>query len=135
MSSKRFITILYVMQQSCGAENISFSSGSGSGAANTNCGSSSRPGSADSFIRYIKDYLFRLKHWYWYSLHGLMHFLPFVAIFFLLQMARKDSIVLSQLYLEPVLGIHDMLVWIWVRGSMSLTNGSGSRSFCFRHYR
>ncbi len=34
---------------------------------------------------------------------------------------------------QPVLRIHDILVWIriWIRGSMPLTNGSGSGSFYF----
>jgi hypothetical protein len=38
---------------------------------------------------------------------------------------------------QPVLRIHDILVWIriWIRGSLPLTNGSGcgSRSFYFHH--
>ncbi len=38
---------------------------------------------------------------------------------------------------EPVLRIHDILGWIriliWIRGSMPLTNGSGSGSCYFRH--
>jgi hypothetical protein len=29
-------------------------------------------------------------------------------------------------YCKPVLGIHDILGWIRIRGSMPLTNGSGS---------
>jgi len=29
-----------------------------------------------------------------------------------------------------VFRIHDILVWIWIRGSMPLTNGSGSCYFC-----
>jgi hypothetical protein len=34
-------------------------------------------------------------------------------------------------FLLSVLRIHDILVWIWIRGSMPLSNGSGS---CyFRH--
>jgi hypothetical protein len=32
---------------------------------------------------------------------------------------------------KAVLRIHDTLVWIWIRGSMPLTNGSGS--FYFHH--
>ncbi len=35
---------------------------------------------------------------------------------------------------KPVLRIHDILVWIRIRGSMPLTNGSGSRSFYFHHW-
>jgi hypothetical protein len=37
--------------------------------------------------------------------------------------------------LTKVLRIHDILVWIWIRGSMPLTNGSGwgSGSFYFHH--
>ncbi len=34
---------------------------------------------------------------------------------------------------KPVLRIHDILVWIQIRGSMPLTNGSGSGSFYFHH--
>jgi hypothetical protein len=33
-----------------------------------------------------------------------------------------------QYCLEPVLRIHDILVWIRIRGSMPLTNGSGCGS-------
>jgi hypothetical protein len=32
--------------------------------------------------------------------------------------------------LEAVFRIHDILVWIRIRGSMTLTNGSGSCYFC-----
>ena len=39
--------------------------------------------------------------------------------------------ILYILYSNPVLRIHDILVWIRIRGSMPLTNGSGS--FYFRH--
>jgi len=35
-------------------------------------------------------------------------------------------------YCKPVLGIHDILGWIRIRGSMPLTNGSGSGSCYFR---
>jgi len=34
---------------------------------------------------------------------------------------------------NAVLRIHDILGWIRIRGSMPLTNGSGSGSFYFRH--
>jgi hypothetical protein len=35
---------------------------------------------------------------------------------------------------QPVLRIHDILAWIRIRGSMPVTNGSGSGScFFFRH--
>ncbi len=41
-------------------------------------------------------------------------------------------------YNQPVFLIHDILVWIRIRGSMPLTNGSGSgfgsESCCFRHW-
>ncbi len=39
-------------------------------------------------------------------------------------------------YLQTVLRIHDILVWIRIRGSMPLTNGSGcgSGSFYFHHW-
>jgi hypothetical protein len=33
-------------------------------------------------------------------------------------------------YLEAVLRIHDILMWIRIRGSMPLTNGSGTGYFC-----
>ncbi len=39
---------------------------------------------------------------------------------------------LSLNYAEPALRIHDILVWIRIRGSMPLTNGSGS--FYFHHW-
>jgi hypothetical protein len=35
---------------------------------------------------------------------------------------------------KPVLRIHNILVWIWVRGSMPPTNGSGFGSCYFRHW-
>ncbi len=37
---------------------------------------------------------------------------------------------LSWVYFLPVLRIHDILVWVRIRGSMLLTNGSGS---CYFH--
>ncbi len=43
--------------------------------------------------------------------------------------SSKTSSVCS----EPVFRIHDILGWIRIRGSMPLTNGSGSRSCFFRH--
>jgi hypothetical protein len=38
---------------------------------------------------------------------------------------------------KAVLRIHDILVWIWIRGSMPLTNGSGfgSGSCYFRQWK
>ncbi len=36
--------------------------------------------------------------------------------------------------LEAVLRIHDIVVWIRIRGSMPLTHGSGSGSFYFHHW-
>jgi hypothetical protein len=39
----------------------------------------------------------------------------------------------SSTYFFSVLRIHDILVWIQIRGSMPLTNGSGSGSFYFHH--
>jgi hypothetical protein len=41
---------------------------------------------------------------------------------------------IGYLVLEALLRIHDILVWIriWIRGSMPLTNGSGSGSCYFR---
>ncbi len=35
--------------------------------------------------------------------------------------------------LEAVFRIHEILVWIRIRGSMPLTNGSGFGSFYFHH--
>jgi hypothetical protein len=35
---------------------------------------------------------------------------------------------------KPVLRIHDILVWIRIRGSMPLTNGSRSGSCYFHHW-
>jgi hypothetical protein len=50
-------------------------------------------------------------------------------------MALKVQLLITEKFqLQPyraVLRIHDILVWIRIRGSMPLTNGSGS--FYFRH--
>jgi hypothetical protein len=40
----------------------------------------------------------------------------------------------SSTSLKSVLRIHDILVWIWIRGSMPLTNKSGSGFCYFRHW-
>jgi hypothetical protein len=39
-----------------------------------------------------------------------------------------------QLKIYPVFRVHDVLVWIRIRGSMPMTNGSGSESCYFRHW-
>jgi hypothetical protein len=49
-------------------------------------------------------------------------------------MALKVQLLIEKFQLQPyraVLRIHDILVWVRIRGSMLLTNGSGS--FYFRH--
>jgi hypothetical protein len=51
-----------------------------------------------------------------------------------LERTRKDNMQVSK-GLKAVLRIHDILVWIRIRGSMPQTNGSGcgSGSFYFHH--
>ncbi len=47
-----------------------------------------------------------------------------------------DAVSLAVFFVPvPMLRIHDILVWTWIRGSMPLTNGSqfGSGSCYFRH--
>jgi hypothetical protein len=53
------------------------------------------------------------------DLHGVMQKIIFFAYYFL------------KGHLHPVFRIHDILVWIWIRirGSMPLTNGSGLGSW------
>jgi hypothetical protein len=46
---------------------------------------------------------------------------------------QKLTKYLLKCYSLPVLRIHDILVCIRIRGSMPLTNGSGSGSFYFHH--
>jgi hypothetical protein len=49
---------------------------------------------------------------------------------FTTRVRRVTTRPLQNRFLSAVLRIHDILGWIWIRGSMPLTNGSGY----FRHW-
>jgi hypothetical protein len=44
---------------------------------------------------------------------------------------QRDQVVMSALFMVSVLRIRVILVWIWIRGSVPLRNGSGSGACYF----